>query len=97
MEYWTNHSFMDSKHLNLVLIGKQIRKIRKLKGLSQEDVAMKSYFGRSYYGRIERGEVNLSVQSLIQLAYTLKVDVKELLPDISALKKPKNSPIRKNK
>ncbi|MCX9476605.1 helix-turn-helix domain-containing protein, partial [Vibrio cholerae] len=35
---------------------------------------------RSYVGRIERGEVNITVEKLYQIADTLGCDVKELLP-----------------
>ncbi len=75
------------KHQNLVKIGKKIREMRKLKNFSQEDFAAEAGLGRTYYGRVERGEQNISIQNLIQIALTLHVEVSELLPPIKQLKK----------
>ncbi|MBJ8424308.1 helix-turn-helix transcriptional regulator, partial [Acinetobacter baumannii] len=36
---------------------------------------------RSYLGRIERGEVNLTVDKLYQIAQVLQISPKDLLPD----------------
>ena len=35
---------------------------------------------RSYLGRIERGEVNLTVEKLYEISSALEVDAKDLLP-----------------
>lgn len=77
---------MNKKHPNLVKIGKKIRDMRKLKGFSQEDFAAEAQLGRTYYGRVERGEQNISIQNLIQIALTLKVEVGELIPSLRQLK-----------
>ena len=76
------------KHPNLVKIGKKIREMRKLKGFSQEDFAAEAQLGRTYYGRVERGEQNISIQNLIQIALTLQVEVGELIPSLRQLKSP---------
>jgi transcriptional regulator with XRE-family HTH domain len=75
------------KHTNLIKIGKKIREMRKLKGFSQEGFAAEAGLGRTYYGRVERGEQNISIQNLIQIALTLHVEVGELIPTLKALKK----------
>jgi len=74
------------KHPNLVKIGKKIRELRKLKGFSQEGFAMEAGLGRTYYGRVERGEQNISIQNLIQIAITLHVEVADLVPSLKQLK-----------
>lgn len=74
------------KHPNLIKIGKKIREMRKLKGFSQEEFAAEAGLGRTYYGRIERGEQNISIQNLIQIALTLQVEVGELIPLLRQLK-----------
>lgn len=79
---------MEKKHPNLIKIGKRIRAIREERGYSQEDFAAAAQLGRSYAGRVERGEQNLSIQSLIQIALTLKVEVGELFPPLRELKVP---------
>ncbi len=61
-------------------MGKRIAKIRKSKGLSQDKLALLSEIDRSYVGRIERGEVNITLEKLYELADTLGCDAKELLP-----------------
>jgi len=76
------------KHPNLVKIGKKIREIRKLKGFSQEGFAAEAQLGRTYYGRIERGEQNISIQNLVRIALVLRVELAKLLPLIRDLKMP---------
>lgn len=79
---------MEKKHPNLIKIGKRIRDIRKKRGLSQEDFAAAAQLGRSYAGRVERGEQNISIQSLIQIALTLEVEVGEIFPPLQELYTP---------
>ncbi len=61
-------------------MGKRIAKMRKSKGLTQDKLALLAEIDRSYVGRIERGEVNITVEKLYQIAETLGCDAKELLP-----------------
>lgn len=44
--------------------------------------------GRTYMGLIERGEQNISIQNMIQIAFALNVDVSELVPRLSELDNP---------
>jgi transcriptional regulator with XRE-family HTH domain len=76
------------KHPNLIKIGKKIREMRKLNGFSQEDFAAEAGLGHTYYGRIERGEQNIFIQNLIQIALTLRVELSELLPPLRYLRSP---------
>lgn len=80
---------MKEKHPNLIKIGKIIRDTRKVKGYSQEDFASQAQLGRTYMGRIERGEQNMSIQTLIQIALVLGVEVSILIPKLKDLKPPK--------
>lgn len=61
-------------------IGQLIRKKRKEKKITQEALALQCGIDLSYIGRIERGEVNLTVEKLYEIATALEVDMKELLP-----------------
>lgn len=61
-------------------IGSKIREIRKNKSISQEQLALSTTIDRSYLGRIERGEVSITVEKLYQISKTLNVDLKILLP-----------------
>ncbi|MGY2257935.1 helix-turn-helix domain-containing protein [Pseudomonas sp. SDO55104_S430] len=61
-------------------LGTKIRQMRKAKGLSQDMLALICQIDRSYMGRIERGEVNLTVEKLYQIAESLACAPVELLP-----------------
>lgn len=87
---------MEKKHPNLIKIGKRIRAIREEHGYSQEEFASAAQLGRSYAGRVERGEQNISMQSLIQIALTLDVEVGELFPPLRELKSPYRKRLEKN-
>ena len=63
----------------LVRIGSRIRDLRKERGLSQEAVAELSGLSRAYFGRIERGDADLSVTSLLKIARALNVPAAFLL------------------
>lgn len=63
-------------------LGTKIREQRKAKGLSQDRFALMCGVDRSYMGRIERGEVNITVEKLYQLAQTLECDPASLLPNL---------------
>ena len=79
---------MKEKHQNLVKLGEKIRVLRTSKGYSQEGIADAAGMGRTYMGRVERGEQNISIQNLIQIAFALNVDVGELVPRLLELKNP---------
>lgn len=62
--------------------GKQLRVIRKNKQISQDRLALIADIDRSYVGRIERGEVNITLGKVYELASALECDVCDLLPSI---------------
>lgn len=82
---------MKEKHQNLIKIGDRIRELRKAKGFSQESIADASSMGRTYMGRVERGEQNISIQNLIQIAFALNISVGELIPPLHELQNPAQS------
>ncbi|MCU4707940.1 helix-turn-helix domain-containing protein [Acinetobacter pittii] len=64
-----------------IKIGQLIRQKRKEKQISQEKLALLCNMDRSYLGRIERGEVNITILKLYEISNILDADPKELLPD----------------
>lgn len=64
-----------------IKIGQLIRKKRKEKEISQEKLALLCNIDRSYLGRIERGEVNITILKLYEISTILETNPKELLPD----------------
>ena len=81
------YAFAMKKRKELIMIGKNIKHLRKVAGFSQENFAMHIDMGRSFYGRVERGEQNISVLNLIKIAIALNVEVSQLLPTLKELKK----------
>lgn len=67
----------------LKIVGQEVRRRRKLTGLSQEGFAARSRFDRAFYGRIERGDQNISLITLCQVADALGATPAELLEHIS--------------
>ncbi|MBE9402042.1 helix-turn-helix transcriptional regulator [Acinetobacter albensis] len=63
-----------------IKIGQLIRNKRKEKNITQESLSLQCGIDRSYMGRIERGEVNLTVEKLYEIASVLKISVKDLMP-----------------
>jgi len=70
------------KNTYLFRLGQNIREIRKTKGFSQEELALKANVDRSYVGGIERGERNVSFLTLIKLAECLECDVSEFTHNV---------------
>jgi transcriptional regulator with XRE-family HTH domain len=60
-------------------IGHKIRRARELKNLSQENVAEGLGMSVNGYGRIERNEVDINIEKLVQLANIFEVKPEELL------------------
>lgn len=59
--------------------GERIRALRLEQGWSQELLAEKTGFHRTYIGMIERGERNLSLRNIESFANTFEISVSELL------------------
>lgn len=66
-------------------LGANIRSKRELRRFSQDGFALLCGLDRSYMGRIERGEVNITVEKLYQIATVLNCNPAELLPDLNQL------------
>lgn len=60
-------------------VAANIRRLRKEKGLSQEELAEVAEFHRTYVSQLERCVTNISIDGLERLAQALEVDVTELL------------------
>jgi transcriptional regulator with XRE-family HTH domain len=62
----------------LVLFGRQLRKLRESRGLSQEELTELCAFQRHYIGRIERAERAISFEYMMRIAHALAVRPAEL-------------------
>lgn len=63
----------------LLLLGKRIKTLRKIQGISQNQLAFESGIRINQIGRIERGEINTSITSLFSIAFALNVNPAELI------------------
>ena len=67
-----------------VMIGKLLREARRAAGLSQEALAEKCGLHPTYIGQIERGEKNVTVESIYRIAHGLGISMSsvfELIDD----------------
>ena len=59
-------------------LGDAIRAIRREQGYTQEAFAARAGIDRSYYGALERGEFNMTVDTLVVVATGLSVPASEV-------------------
>ena len=67
------------------LLGVNVRHHRKLKGMSQEQLALEAGMERSYVSDLERGTRNPSVLALGRLAKALNIQPQQLLMPVEDL------------
>jgi transcriptional regulator with XRE-family HTH domain len=60
-------------------LGRAIRVARLERGLPQEAMAARAGIDRSYFGAIERGEFNVSLDTITKLAAALETTAAKLL------------------
>ena len=65
-----------------VQLGERIRYLRVQASLSQEQLAELASLHRTYIGSVERGERNISLDNIINIARALKVTPSQLLEGI---------------
>jgi transcriptional regulator with XRE-family HTH domain len=63
----------------LIEFGKRVRKLRKEKKFSQEELANRADLHRTYIGMIERAEKNITLINIQKIASALEVCVYNLL------------------
>lgn len=61
------------------LFGRRLAQLRKLRGWSQETLALEAGMARSYLGGVERGQRNISLLNICRLAQTLDMPPAALL------------------
>lgn len=65
----------------LITLGERIKSLRHMQNLSQEALAEKCDFDRTYISLLERGQRNPSYLNLLKLSKGLEVTISELLQE----------------
>ena len=63
------------------IMGQKIAAIRRQKGFSQSQLAYDSEIDISTLSRLERGILNVTIDTLIKIADILEVKLKDFLPE----------------
>ena len=58
--------------------GKNLKKYRRLKNLSQEELSLELDLDGSYIGKVENAKLNITIDKIIRIANYLEIDVIEL-------------------
>ncbi|MDN3717432.1 helix-turn-helix domain-containing protein [Vibrio breoganii] len=69
MQYMRDYTKKDPK----VQFGRQLRRLRVSKGLSQEALALAAGLDRTYVSGCERGTRNIGLENIIKLAEALSI------------------------
>jgi len=75
-QLWTMNNNRDIDFIQQ--FGKNLRKIRKEKKMSQEDLAISADTSRSQVARIERGIINPTITTVNKFAEALQVNIQSL-------------------
>ncbi len=62
-------------------LGKKIKLMRVTKDTSQEELSFNAGCDQSYLSRVERGDINITVKKLNDIALALECKLTELIPE----------------
>lgn len=61
------------------ILGQKIRTYREKQGYKQDEFAEECQISRAYYGRIERGEHSITLDTCQKISKTLGITISQLL------------------
>ena len=64
------------------IVGEKIRDLRKRAELTQEKLAEKADLHHNFIGEVERGNMDISLGSLVKIAQALSVHVRDLVDEL---------------
>jgi transcriptional regulator with XRE-family HTH domain len=64
---------------DLLALSAAIRRLRTMRGMSQEQLSLEAGLHRNYVGRVERRELSPTFEPLVSLARALEVSPDELM------------------
>mgnify|MGYP004701556837 CR=1 FL=1 len=62
----------------LIKFGEKVRRLRKERGFSQEELAYRADLHRTYIGMIERAEKNITLINIEKIANALEIKIENL-------------------
>ncbi|HZG21062.1 MAG TPA: helix-turn-helix transcriptional regulator [Herbaspirillum sp.] len=62
-----------------IIFGQNVRRVRRLKEMSQEELAFRADISRTYLSEVERGDRNISVDNMEALAIALEMELPDLM------------------
>ena len=63
-------------------IGRKLRQFRQKKGYSQETLADRAGLHPTYIGQVERGEKNITVETLAKITTALGIPISSVFDDV---------------
>jgi transcriptional regulator with XRE-family HTH domain len=73
---------MPSKPQHRRIFGEKIRQYRKQALFTQEQLAEKADLHHNFIGEVERGNMEISLSSMMKIAKALNIKVRDLVEDI---------------
>ncbi len=67
------------------LFGRVLQRLRKTKGLSQEELSLRSGLDRTFISRLEGGQRQPTISTLIKLAQALNVSAASIVAEVEDL------------
>jgi transcriptional regulator with XRE-family HTH domain len=64
------------------IFGRNLRRARRLKDLSQEELALRADLSRTYVSEVERAIRNVSIDNMGLLAHALAIPLKDLVDPV---------------
>ena len=64
---------------NLPALGRAVRELRVVRFISQEELGARASLHRNYVGAIERGIINPTFRTIVQVAHGLRMPLSELV------------------
>ena len=61
------------------IIAKKVQELRTSKNLKKEELSLILGFDNSYISKLEKGNINITIDKLVKIAKYFGVEVKELL------------------
>jgi transcriptional regulator with XRE-family HTH domain len=78
---WVPNLSSQRQNPALVALGSAVRRLRLERSISQEHLALLAEVDRSYMGRVERGDNNVAILTLLKISSALGLTMTELMAE----------------